>query len=51
MKFSKETIEILKNLSTINLNILFKEGNRLLTKNPPNTIIADIEIQEKFEEE
>lgn len=51
MKFSKETIEVLKNLSSINLNILFKEGNTLLTKNPPNTIIAEVEIAETFDQE
>lgn len=51
MKFSKETIEILKNFSSINLNILFKEGNRLVTKSPANTIIADIEIKEDIEKE
>lgn len=49
MKLSKATQSILKNLASINLNVYIKEGNKLTTKNPSNTIIADIEVDETFE--
>lgn len=49
MKLSKGTLAVLKNLASINLNIYIKEGNKLTTKSPANTIVADIEIEESFE--
>lgn len=51
MKISKETLDTLKSLATINLNILLKEGSKLTTKSPANTIVAEMEIPEKFEQE
>lgn len=51
MKISKETIDVLKNLASINLNILIKEGNVLTTKSPANTIVAEVEVAEDFEKE
>lgn len=51
MKLSKNTLNILKNLASINLNILIKEGSVLRTKNPPNSIIAEIQVDEEFEKD
>lgn len=51
MKLSKNTLNILKNLASINLNIFIKEGNVLRTKNPPNSIIAEMQVEEDFEKD
>lgn len=50
MKLSKATIDVLKNLATINLNLYIKEGSTLSTKSPANTIIADIDVEETFDQ-
>lgn len=49
MKLSKSTLAVLKNMASINLNLYIKDGNKLSTKSPANTIIADIEVEENFE--
>ncbi len=40
MKFTPNTLEILKNFSNINPSILFKDGDVLMTRSTSNTIIA-----------
>lgn len=49
MKFSNETIGILKNFSSINPGILFKPGSVLRTIHPQKTIMAAATIAENFE--
>jgi hypothetical protein len=51
MKLSKETLEILKNFSTINENICIKPGNILTTISVGNNIIAEAVIDESFDKE
>lgn len=48
MKLSKETIEILKNFSTINQSILFKEGKKIRTISPQNNVFAEADVPEEF---
>lgn len=48
MKFSQETIKILKNFSTINQNILFKEGSEISTSNAGSSILSRCKVQESF---
>lgn len=48
MKFSNETIQILKNFSTINQNILFREGNTVATITDSRNIFARAKIAETF---
>lgn len=49
MKFSENTIQILKNFSTINQSMLFSKGNVLKTISPQKTIFARAEIAEYIE--
>jgi hypothetical protein len=48
MQISKETIQILKNFSGINSNILLKPGNRLATISPQKNVMADVTVAETF---
>ena len=48
MKLSKETIELLKNFSTINSGIEFRKGNVLSTISQQKTILASTTIKEEF---
>ena len=49
MKLSQKTIKILKNYSTINNNIIFKEGNQLKTISEHKNIFSMATIEETFE--
>ena len=51
MKLSKSTIEILKNFSLINPNILIKSGNKLSTLAVAKNIMAEVEVDEKFDKD
>ena len=51
MKLSDETINILKNFSSINQSLLFKQGNVLKTISGLKTIFAEVTIQENFPKE
>jgi hypothetical protein len=46
MQFENRTLNILKNFSTINPSIVFKEGNSITTMSPVQTIIAKATITE-----
>lgn len=46
MKLSNETITLLKNYSTINPSVLFKQGNTLSTISPQRSIFAKATIAE-----
>jgi len=49
MNFSNETLDVLKNFSSINSSMLFREGNVLRTISPQKTIMAKAEVGEAFE--
>jgi hypothetical protein len=48
MKLEPATLQILKNFSSINTNIMFKEGNKLATISPTKTIMARAVINQEF---
>ena len=48
MKLSDKTISVLKNFSSINQSILFKEGSKLRTISLMKNILAEAEIKEDF---
>ena len=48
MKLSSETIDVLKNFSNINQNILVKEGTELRTMSTMKNILATAAINESF---
>ena len=48
MKLSESTLSVLKNFSTINQSILFKQGNRLRTISVMKNILAEATIEEEF---
>lgn len=51
MKISKETIEVLKNFSGINPNLVIKQGNKLSTIADAKNIMADVTVSEVFDTE
>ena len=51
MKLSSETIEVLKNFSNINQNILIKEGDTVRTMSTMKNILASAKVKEKFGQE
>ena len=48
MKLSYKTISVLKNFSSINQSILFKEGNKLRTISVMKNILAEATVTEEF---
>ena len=48
MKLSDSTLSLLKNFSTINPSILFKQGNRLRTMSVMKNILAEATISEEL---
>ena len=48
MKLSDKTLSLLKNFSTINQSILFKQGNRLRTISVMKNILAEATVEEEF---
>ena len=51
MKLSNETIEILKNFSSINMSVLLKPGNKIRTVSAQKTILAQATVAETFPKE
>lgn len=51
VRLSPETIEILKNISTINNSIKFKQGTRLRAMSNSNSVFIDAEIKETIPED
>jgi hypothetical protein len=49
LKISNETLEILKNFSSINSNILVKPGNTIATISPIKNIMAEAKVPENFD--
>lgn len=50
MKFSNETISVLKNFSTINQGLVFKPGSVIRTMHPQKTVMASAKVSENFEQ-
>jgi hypothetical protein len=50
-KISNDTLEILKNFSSINSNILVRVGNKLTTISPVKNVMAEAEVSETFDQE
>ena len=51
MKLSDETKEVLKNFSTINQNLVIKQGSSISTMSAMKNIIANAKVTEKFPKE
>lgn len=51
MKFSNETLNVLKNFSSINPSVLFKPGNTVRTISPQKTVMAAATITESVPNE
>ena len=51
MKLSNETKEVLKNFSTINQNLVIKEGSKISTMSAMKNIIANATVTENFPKE
>ena len=51
MKLSNETINVLKNFSTINQNLVIKEGSDITTMSAMKNIVAKAKVEEVFEKE
>ena len=51
MNLSSDTVNVLKNFSDINQNILVKPGNKVQTISTMKNILAEAEVPEKFESE
>ena len=49
MKFSNETLSVLKNFSSINPSMVFKVGNTIRTISPQKTVMACATIAETVE--
>ena len=50
-KISKESLEVLKNFSSINSNILVKPGSTLTTVSPVKNVMAEATVPELFDSE
>ena len=51
MNLTSDTVNVLKNFSDINQNILVKPGNKIQTISTMKNILAEAEVSEKFEDE
>lgn len=51
MKLSKETLALLKNYSSINSHLLFKEGNKLATISAQKNVMASATVAEHFDKD
>ena len=48
MKLSEQTVSILKNFSTINQNLVIKEGSEISTMSAMKNIVSKSEVEEPF---
>ena len=51
MKLSSKTINVLKNFSTINQNLVIKEGSNIATMSAMKNIVAKAKVEEDFTKE
>lgn len=49
MKLSKGTVALMKNLATINSNLLIRPGSKLNTISADKTVAAEVETEESFD--
>lgn len=49
MKFSEDTLSVLKNFSQINPSVLFKPGNVIRTISPQKTVMASAVVSDTFD--
>ncbi len=49
MKLSKATLNIIKNFSTINTNLMIRKGNKLSTLSPSGSVYGEAHIEETFD--
>lgn len=50
MKLSNDTLSLLRNYSTINGNLVVKEGNKILTISDKKNIMSSAEVEESFDQ-
>ena len=50
MKLSQKTLSLLKNYSTINGNLVIKEGNKILTISDKKNVMSSSDIEESFDQ-
>ena len=48
MKLSKTTLNILKNFSSLNSNLLIRQGNKISTITPAKNVIGEATVEEEF---
>lgn len=48
MKFTKETLSILKNFAGINGNVALKQGSEITTISPQRNVVASVTVTESF---
>jgi hypothetical protein len=51
MKFSSETLSVLKNFSQINPSVMFRPGQTIRTISPQKTVMAAANVSENFEKQ
>jgi hypothetical protein len=51
MKFTDNTVEVLKNFASINQNILFEAGTEIATVSPQRTVLAKAKLNEQIPQE
>ncbi len=51
ISLSQRTLDVLKNFSTINSNILVKPGNKLVTISPVKNVMSEATVEEDFDTE
>ena len=49
ISLSQRTLDVLKNFSTINSNILVKPGNKLVTISPVKNVMSEVIVEEDFD--
>ena len=50
MEISAETVNVLKNFSSINANIVIKPGNKIMTISEAKNILAEAQVKETFDD-
>lgn len=51
MKLSSKTINVLQNFSSINQSLMFRKGSVISTMAPTKTIIAEVTVDDEFEQD
>lgn len=51
MQLSSQTLSVLQNFSSINQSLLFKEGSVLRTVSPQKTVLAEVKVDDEFDQD